>query len=231
MPVAARADRHHRAVILPARVRAAPRPSRPPVGGRCTPHSRGKDGNAHPHRQAQRTVHQFNRLRQSPTDIRRGALKPLLHTPDAGDADDVKAAMAACSRSSALHAQTVRPQRLHPPRRARPALVRRAALPALEEICAQLRHGARMDAQSVRDEGLKTVACKAAHQGRHRRAESCCVWQTRCAPTVKYCPHGRLCRPALTPGAGQALQAHLFERKQARNALLSGFSLSFCYLW
>ena len=36
------------------------------------------------------------------------------------------------------------------------------ALPALEEICAQLRHGAHTDAQAVRDEVLKTVACKAA---------------------------------------------------------------------
>ena len=38
----------------------------------------------------------------------------------------------------------------------------RDALPALEEICAQLRHGAHTDAQAVRDEVLKTVACKAA---------------------------------------------------------------------
>ena len=50
-----------------------------------------------------------------------------------------------------------------------------------------------MDAQSVRDEVLKTVACKAAIKA---------GWQTEpeellrladavCAGEVKYCPHGR----------------------------------------
>ena len=74
------------------------------------------------------------------------------------------------------------------------------ALPALEEICAQLRHGARMDAQSVRDEVLKTVACKAAIKA---------GWQTEpeellrladavCAGEVKYCPHGRPVAVTLT---------------------------------
>ena len=74
------------------------------------------------------------------------------------------------------------------------------ALPALEEICTQLRHGARMDAQSVRDEVLKTVACKAAIKA---------GWQTEpeellrladavCAGEVKYCPHGRPVAVTLT---------------------------------
>ena len=74
------------------------------------------------------------------------------------------------------------------------------ALPALEEICAQLRHGAHMDAQSVRDEVLKTVACKAAIKA---------GWQTEpeellrladavCAGEVKYCPHGRPVAVTLT---------------------------------
>ena len=74
------------------------------------------------------------------------------------------------------------------------------ALPALEEICAQLRHGAQMDAQSVRDEVLKTVACKAAIKA---------GWQTEpeellrladavCAGEVKYCPHGRPVAVTLT---------------------------------
>ena len=74
------------------------------------------------------------------------------------------------------------------------------ALPALVEICTQLRHGARMDAQSVRDEVLKTVACKAAIKA---------GWQTEpeellrladavCAGEVKYCPHGRPVAVTLT---------------------------------
>ncbi len=74
------------------------------------------------------------------------------------------------------------------------------ALPALEEICAQLRHGAQMDAQTVRDEVLKTVACKAAIKA---------GWQTEpeellrladavCAGEVKYCPHGRPVAVTLT---------------------------------
>ena len=63
------------------------------------------------------------------------------------------------------------------------------ALPALEEICAQLR-----------DEVLKTVACKAAIKA---------GWQTEpeellrladavCAGEVKYCPHGRPVAVTLT---------------------------------
>ena len=74
------------------------------------------------------------------------------------------------------------------------------ALPALEEICAQLRHGAHTDAQAVRDEVLKTVACKAAIKA---------GWQTEpeellrladavCAGEVKYCPHGRPVAVTLT---------------------------------
>ena len=97
------------------------------------------------------------------------------------------------------------------------------ALPALEEICAQLRHGAQMDAQSVRDEVLKTVACKLLagktldpnglrDELLHSIACKSAIkagWQTEpeellrladavCAGEVKYCPHGRPVAVTLT---------------------------------
>lgn len=141
----------------------------------------------------------FDRLRQNPTDIpSQTLLEPLPFTPDASDAD-------ALQQYGGLLAElgfTLEPfGRSDYILRGVPAQLDAAdALPALEEICAQLRHGARMDAQSVRDEVLKTVACKAAIKA---------GWQTEpeellrladavCAGEVKYCPHGRPVAVTLT---------------------------------
>ena len=141
----------------------------------------------------------FDRLRQSPADIpSQTLLEPLPFTPDASDADvlqqygDVLAELGFSLEPFGRNDYILRGV---------PAQLDAAdALPALEEICAQLRHGARMDAQSVRDEALKTVACKAAIKA---------GWQTEpeellrladavCAGEVKYCPHGRPVAVTLT---------------------------------
>ena len=141
----------------------------------------------------------FDRMRQSPADIpSQTLLEPLPFTPDASDADVLQ-------QYGGLLAElgfTLEPfGRCDYILRGVPAQLDAAdALPALEEICAQLRHGARMDAQSVRDEALKTVACKAAIKA---------GWQTEpeellrladavCAGEVKYCPHGRPVAVTLT---------------------------------
>lgn len=141
----------------------------------------------------------FDRLRQSPADIPSQALlEPLPFTPDASDADvlqqygDVLAELGFTLEPFGRNDYILRGV---------PAQLDAAdALPALEEICTQLRHGAQMDAQSVRDEVLKTVACKAAIKA---------GWQTEpeellrladavCAGEVKYCPHGRPVAVTLT---------------------------------
>ena len=141
----------------------------------------------------------FDRLRQSPADIpSQTLLEPLPFTPDASDADvlqqygDVLAELGFTLEPFGRSDYILRGV---------PAQLDAAdALPALEEICAQLRHGAHMDAQSVRDEVLKTVACKAAIKA---------GWQTEpeellrladavCAGEVKYCPHGRPVAVTLT---------------------------------
>ena len=141
----------------------------------------------------------FDRLRQNPADIpSQTLLEPLPFTPDASDADVLQ-------QYGGLLAElgfTLEPfGRSDYILRGVPAQLDAGdALPALEEICAQLRHGARMDAQSVRDEVLKTVACKAAIKA---------GWQTEpeellrladavCAGEVKYCPHGRPVAVTLT---------------------------------
>lgn len=141
----------------------------------------------------------FDHMRQSPADIpSQTLLEPLPFTPDASDADvlqqygDVLAELGFTLEPFGRNDYILRGV---------PAQLDAAdALPALEEICAQLRHGARMDAQSVRDEVLKTVACKAAIKA---------GWQTEpeellrladavCAGEVKYCPHGRPVAVTLT---------------------------------
>lgn len=141
----------------------------------------------------------FDRLRQSPADIpSQTLLEPLPFTPDASDADVLQQ----YGNVLAELGFTLEPfGRSDYILRGVPAQLDAAdALPALEEICAQLRHGARMDAQSVRDEVLKTVACKAAIKA---------GWQTEpeellrladavCAGEVKYCPHGRPVAVTLT---------------------------------
>lgn len=141
----------------------------------------------------------FDRLRRSPADIpSQTLLEPLPFTPDASDAEVLQ-----------LHGDTLAELgfTLEPFGRSDyilrgvPAQIDAGdALPALEEICAQLRHGAHTDAQAVRDEVLKTVACKAAIKA---------GWQTEpeellrladavCAGEVKYCPHGRPVAVTLT---------------------------------
>ncbi len=141
----------------------------------------------------------FDRLRQNPADIpSQTLLEPLPFTPDASDADVLQQ----YGNVLAELGFTLEPfGRSDYILRGVPAQLDAAdALPALEEICAQLRHGARMDAQSVRDEVLKTVACKAAIKA---------GWQTEpeellrladavCAGEVKYCPHGRPVAVTLT---------------------------------
>lgn len=141
----------------------------------------------------------FDRLRQSPADIpSQTLLEPLPFTPDASDAEVLQQH----GDTLAELGFTLEPfGRSDYILRGVPAQIDAAdALPALEEICAQLRHGAHTDAQAVRDEVLKTVACKAAIKA---------GWQTEpeellrladavCAGEVKYCPHGRPVAVTLT---------------------------------
>ena len=141
----------------------------------------------------------FDRMRQSPADIpSQTLLEPLPFTPDASDADVLQQYGNVLAELGFTFEPFGRSDYIL---RGVPAQLDAAdALPALEEICAQLRHGARMDAQSVRDEALKTVACKAAIKA---------GWQTEpeellrladavCAGEVKYCPHGRPVAVTLT---------------------------------
>ena len=141
----------------------------------------------------------FDRLWQSPTDIpSQTLLEPLPFTPDASDADVLQQYGSVLAELGFTLEPFGRNDYIL---RGVPAQLDAAdALPALEEICTQLRHGARMDAQSVRDEVLKTVACKAAIKA---------GWQTEpeellrladavCAGEVKYCPHGRPVAVTLT---------------------------------
>ena len=141
----------------------------------------------------------FDRLRQNPADIpSQTLLEPLPFTPDASDADVLQQYGGLLAELGFTLEAFGRCDYIL---RGVPAQLDAAdALPALEEICAQLRHGARMDAQSVRDEVLKTVACKAAIKA---------GWQTEpeellrladavCAGEVKYCPHGRPVAVTLT---------------------------------
>lgn len=141
----------------------------------------------------------FDRLRQSPADIpSQTLLEPLPFTPYESDADVLQQH----GDTLAELGFTLEPfGRSDYILRGVPAQIDAGdALPALEEICAQLRHGAHTDAQAVRDEVLKTVACKAAIKA---------GWQTEpeellrladavCAGEVKYCPHGRPVAVTLT---------------------------------
>lgn len=141
----------------------------------------------------------FDRLRQNPADIpSQTLLEPLPFRPDAGDAEVLQQH----GDTLAELGFTLEPfGRSDYILRGVPAQIDAGdALPALEEICAQLRHGAHTDAQAVRDEVLKTVACKAAIKA---------GWQTEpeellrladavCAGEVKYCPHGRPVAVTLT---------------------------------
>ncbi len=74
------------------------------------------------------------------------------------------------------------------------------AASALEEICEKLRGGDNVSAESVRDEILHTVACKAAIKAgrRHDTAELERIACAVAAGEVKYCPHGRPVSARLT---------------------------------
>ena len=141
----------------------------------------------------------FDRLRQNPADIpSQTLLEPLPFTPDESDADVLQQHGSTLAELGFTLEPFGRSDYIL---RGVPAQIDAGdALPALEEICAQLRHGAHTDAQAVRDEVLKTVACKAAIKA---------GWQTEpeellrladavCAGEVKYCPHGRPVAVALT---------------------------------
>mgnify|MGYP002551679004 CR=1 FL=1 len=141
----------------------------------------------------------FDRMRQSPADIpSQTLLEPLPFTPDESDADVLQQHGSTLAELGFTLEPFGRNDYIL---RGAPAQLDAAdALPALEEICAQLRHGAHTDAQAVRDEVLKTVACKAAIKA---------GWQTEpeellrladavCAGEVKYCPHGRPVAVTLT---------------------------------
>ncbi len=173
----------------------------------------------------------FDRLRQNPADIpSQTLLEPLPFTPDASDAEVLQQH----GDTLAELGFTLEPfGRSDYILRGVPAQIDAGdALPALEEICAQLRHGAHTDAQAVRDEVLKTVACKAAIKA---------GWQTEpeellrladavCAGEVKYCPHGRpRRRDAHAPRAGQALQAHRVKTGSAARFPVRLYN--FIYLW
>ncbi len=141
----------------------------------------------------------FDRLRQSPAAIpSQTLLEPLPFTPDASDAEVLQQHGGTLAELGFTLEPFGRSDYIL---RGVPAQIDAGdALPALEEICAQLRHGAHTDAQAVRDEVLKTVACKAAIKA---------GWQTEpeellrladavCAGEVKYCPHGRPVAVTLT---------------------------------
>ena len=75
-----------------------------------------------------------------------------------------------------------------------PALIREQdAAAALEEICADLRHGGTLDPKAARDEILKTVSCKAAIKaGWHTEPQELLkLAEAVLSGEVKYCPHGR----------------------------------------
>ncbi|MEG2215079.1 MAG: DNA mismatch repair endonuclease MutL, partial [Oscillospiraceae bacterium] len=78
--------------------------------------------------------------------------------------------------------------------RAAPAVLAPAdALPAFEELLDALRKNLRPDPRALRDEALKTVACKAAIKaGRSSEPEETKILaEAVCAGKVRYCPHGR----------------------------------------
>ena len=85
--------------------------------------------------------------------------------------------------------------------RAVPTLLNDADAPsALEEIAEGLRRGARLEANALRDEVLKTVSCKAAIKaGWHTEpAELLKLADAVVSGRVKYCPHGRPVAVVLT---------------------------------
>ena len=125
-------------------------------------------------------------------------LTPAPFTPDAADADALRANL------DALNALGFALEPLGEDAfmiRAVPAQLDPAdACSAVEEICEQLRRGGAMDARAVRDEILKTVACKAAIKAgwKTEPEELLRLAEAVLSGEVKYCPHGRPVAVTLT---------------------------------
>ena len=141
----------------------------------------------------------FDRLRRQDCEIMsQTLLTPAPFTPDAADADALRANL------DALNALGFALEPLGEDAfmiRAVPAQLDPAdACSAVEEICEQLRRGGAMDARAVRDEILKTVACKAAIKAgwKTEPEELLRLAEAVLSGEVKYCPHGRPVAVTLT---------------------------------
>lgn len=141
----------------------------------------------------------FDRLRRQDCAIMsQTLLTPVPFTPDAADGDALRENLSALTELGfeleplGEEAYMIRavPSQLDP-----------ADAPgAVEEICEQLRRGGAMDARTVRDEILKTVACKAAIKAgwKTEPEELLRLSEAVCSGEVKYCPHGRPVAVTLT---------------------------------
>lgn len=141
----------------------------------------------------------FDRLRRQDCEIMsQTLLTPVPFTPDAADTDVL------CANLPALTALGFELEPLGEEAfmiRAVPSQLDPAdAYSAVEEICEQLRRGGAMDARAVRDEILKTVACKAAIKAgwKNEPEELLRLAEAVCSGAVKYCPHGRPVAVTLT---------------------------------
>lgn len=141
----------------------------------------------------------FDRLRRQDCEIMsQTLLTPVPFTPDAADMDVLSANLSALTElgfeleplgEAAFMIRAV-PSQLDPA----------DVCSAVEEICEQLRRGGAMDARAVRDEILKTVACKAAIKAgwKTEPEELLRLAEAVCSGEVKYCPHGRPVAVTLT---------------------------------
>lgn len=141
----------------------------------------------------------FDRLQRQDCEIMsQTLLTPVPFTPDAADADVL------CANLPALNELGFELEPLGEAAfmiRAVPSQLDPADAPsAVEEICEQLRRGGAMDARTVRDEILKTVACKAAIKAgwKTEPEELLRLAEAVCSGEVKYCPHGRPVAVTLT---------------------------------
>lgn len=141
----------------------------------------------------------FDRLRRQDCAIMsQTLLTPVPFTPDAADLDVL------CANLPELTALGFELEPLGEEAfmiRAVPSQLDPAdAQSAVEEICEQLRRGGTMDARTVRDEILKTVACKAAIKAgwKTEPEELLRLAEAVCAGEIKYCPHGRPVAVTLT---------------------------------
>lgn len=141
----------------------------------------------------------FDRLRRQDCAIMsQTLLAPIPFTPAPADAEPLRSALEELSAlgfeldSVGESAYVIRavPAQLDPG----------DAGSALEEICGRLRRGQHADAHSVRDEMLKTVACKAAIKAgwKTEPQELLRLVDAVCSGEVLYCPHGRPVAVTLT---------------------------------